>query len=814
MAKARSSGLLHQVSTLVGAGVAGGLSDGELLDRFLSRSAVAEDAALGAEAAFATLVARHGPMVLGVCRRALADPNDVEDAFQATFLVLVRRARSVRVGDSLGRWLYGVARRVAAKAQARSARAQVRSKPLGRDPIASEVPADRVELLAALDEEVSRLPGKYLAPVLLCDLEGLTHAQAAALLRWPVGTVSGRLSRARDLLRNRLVRRGMAPTAGSMVALLATDGARAAVSEPLAAATGEAPPRLAMGSGSQAGVASVSASVLSLMNAVVRAAVIAKLKVAAAVLLVIAVAGAAVGAGIGVGTGAPRPARDQDAGRAPAVASLAVAHPAAGHRPADEIVKEIEAALATAAQPEIGYAGGGELRLMPNVNDLSALATAGKRLIIVADVNHSLHLRMFDLEGKMVLDSDANRFTSTWVEYLRQVVPTLWPPHELTEIEKLSVFNAVRNLAGRSVADEMKGVHGRIAALVGELRTMYPLDPRVAHYLPERWASLALFGHEGEVYPEIREVLETTKDPELRNSALYFETSLRFREPIDSSTAVSLAESFAAQAPGDKRAGKLLHMAAFRLRIDWATLVPLAAGFAMVAGLLAATIGMRRWLKYVLRVGAVLLVVFAIALAGCFFLANDMLIAAIQYSYEKISGGSPMVLSGLVKVIGLEFGPVQQFRVLAGTFRAAFAVMLAALCAVFLVVARRRFAEPPTRWTSAIRLGMICLFAVLAASCAVDACIIGFQRDSIRERILREYPESYSSKLIQRERPQRERIEAPLLEHVFFDTLRCRPIVIPSPRAVWPAATIRSPFRRCWATTTTSTQTKLERRNG
>ena len=264
----------------------GGLSDAELLDRFLSRSAAAEDAALAAEAAFAALVARHGPMVLGVCRRALADPNDVEDAFQATFLVLVRRARSVRVGDSLGRWLYGVARRVAAKAQARSERARVRSVPLGREPVASEPPADRIELLAALDEEVSRLPEKYLAPVVLCDLEGLTHAQAAARLRWPVGTVSGRLSRARDLLRNRLVRRGMAPTAGSMVALLATEGARAAVSEPLAAATVQAATRLAMGSGSQAGVASVSASALSLMNAVLRAAVMVKLKVAAAVLLV------------------------------------------------------------------------------------------------------------------------------------------------------------------------------------------------------------------------------------------------------------------------------------------------------------------------------------------------------------------------------------------------------------------------------------------------------------------------------------------------------------------------------------------------
>ena len=571
MPKAGSSDLQHQVRTLFGAGVAGALSDAELLDRFLSRRAAAQDAALAAEAAFAALVARHGPMVLGVCRRSLADPNDVEDAFQATFLVLVRRARSVRVGDSLGRWLYGVARRVAAKAQARSKRARVRSVPLEREPVASEPPAERFELLAALDEEVSRLPERYLAPVVLCDLEGLTHAQAAARLRWPVGTVSGRLSRARDLLKNRLIRRGMAPTAGSMVALLATEGARAAVPETLAAATVRTATSLATGSGSQAGVASVSASALSLMNAVLRAAVVVKLKVAAAVLLAIGAAGAALATGIGVRTGAPDPAQNRDAGRAPAVASRAVAHPAADHRPADEIVKEIEAALATAAEPGLGYAGSGELRLMPNVNDLSVLPSAGKRLFIVADVDHVLHLRMFDLEGKMVLDSDAKRFTHTSVEYLKQLVSTLWPPHELTEIEKISVLNAVRDLAGRSVPDEIRRVHGRIAALVGELATVYPQDPRVAHYLPERWASLTMFGHGGEVYPEIREVLETTKDPELRKSALYFEASLRFREPIDGRAAVSLAESFALQAPGDKRAAELLHLAWHMLGAEWAT---------------------------------------------------------------------------------------------------------------------------------------------------------------------------------------------------------------------------------------------------
>ena len=415
-----------------------------------------------------------------------------------------------------------------------------------------------------------------------------------------------------------------------------------------------------------------------------------------------------------------------------------------------------------------------ELRLMPNLNDLSALPAAGKRLIIVADVNHALHLRMFNVEGKMELDSDAKRFTSTWVDYLQQSVPTLWPPHELTHIERISVINAVRMLAGSTHWDELHRVHGRIAALVGELRTVYPHDPRVAHYLPERWASLTLqeriansrrggkpIGERSVVYPEIREILETTRDPELRKSALYFETFLQFREPIDGPTAVSLAESFAAQAPGDKRAGELLDLAWHRLGADWSTRVLLAAVFAMFAGLLAATIGMRRWLKYVVRVGVVLLALFAVALAGCFFLANDMLIATLNALYENIIGISAMVPSRLLNVLGPGHQTLQQVRALAGTIRAAFAVTLAALCGVFLVVARRRFAEPPMRWPSAIRLGILVFLAVLAASCGVDACLIGFQRNALRERIVRDYPGSFRGKLIQRERRQRERIGEP-----------------------------------------------------
>jgi RNA polymerase sigma factor (sigma-70 family) len=212
MANGDSAAVLRHVRTLFGAGAAGGLSDGQLLERF-RRGGNHPDP--DAEAAFAVLVARHGPMVFGVCRRALRDPNDAADAFQAAFLVLVRKAGSVRGDDSLGRWLYGVSRRVAAKARATRARRLTREgdEP-GREPIAPGTPeeAERRELFAALDEEVSRLPEPFRSAVVLCDLGGWTQDAAAQQFGCPVGTVESRLYRGRQRLRERLTRRGLAPT--------------------------------------------------------------------------------------------------------------------------------------------------------------------------------------------------------------------------------------------------------------------------------------------------------------------------------------------------------------------------------------------------------------------------------------------------------------------------------------------------------------------------------------------------------------------------------------------------------------------------
>jgi RNA polymerase sigma factor (sigma-70 family) len=222
------------LAMLFGIGAVGRLSDAELLARFIRR----EDAA-ASEAAFSTLVSRHGPMVLGTCRRMLGDDHAAADAFQAVFLLLARRAPAVRVDDSLGRWLYGVSIRVARRARIVARAERLRFRALdGLDPAdesASVDPRWPDDLRTVIDEEIARLPGRYRSAVVLCYLEGLTQEQAARRLRCPVGTVQSRLHRARQRLRPALVRRGLAPAAWGAAALAATT-AQAEVPPVLAAA--------------------------------------------------------------------------------------------------------------------------------------------------------------------------------------------------------------------------------------------------------------------------------------------------------------------------------------------------------------------------------------------------------------------------------------------------------------------------------------------------------------------------------------------------------------------------------------------------
>jgi RNA polymerase sigma factor (sigma-70 family) len=205
--------ILRHVHALFEVGTLGDRTDRQLLDEFRGGGE-------SAGPAFTVLVERHGPMVLHVCRASLRDSHDIEDAFQATFLVLVRRAHSLWVRDSLGPWLYSVACRVTVQARVSAARRQLHERRAASR--ASVVMPDSTrgaladEITPRVHEELSLLPERYRAPLILCHLQGLTHEQAAQQLGCPLGTVRSRLARGREQLRSRLVRRGLAPSMSSI----------------------------------------------------------------------------------------------------------------------------------------------------------------------------------------------------------------------------------------------------------------------------------------------------------------------------------------------------------------------------------------------------------------------------------------------------------------------------------------------------------------------------------------------------------------------------------------------------------------------
>jgi RNA polymerase sigma factor (sigma-70 family) len=196
--------LLRDVRTIFEFGVARDVCDLELLDRFLFADRAA------AEAAFTFLVERHGPMVLSVCRQFIDDPDDVEDAFQATFLVFLRRAKSIRKRDSLASWLFGVATHVARRARSAATVRRFHEREAGELALADAKTRNNTysDTLAALHEEVARLPDRYREPIVLCHLEGLSTAAAAIRLGCAHGTILSRLARARGRLRRSLARRG------------------------------------------------------------------------------------------------------------------------------------------------------------------------------------------------------------------------------------------------------------------------------------------------------------------------------------------------------------------------------------------------------------------------------------------------------------------------------------------------------------------------------------------------------------------------------------------------------------------------------
>jgi RNA polymerase sigma factor (sigma-70 family) len=240
----RNAGAAPDFRVLFGMGTLAGLTDGQLLERFATHR---DDAG---ELAFAALLDRHGPMVLGVCGALLGDPNDAEDALQATFLVLARKARSLWVRDTIGPWLHAVAHRIASHALSDRARRRRHERAAaGRTATTTAIgPAEPDEIGPVLHDEIGRLPESFRAPIVLCYLEGLTHDQAAHRLGWPVGTVRSRLSRGRDRLRDRLERRGVAPAVALAPAAIAAAGrAGAAIRPSLAVTTTRAAARITTG---------------------------------------------------------------------------------------------------------------------------------------------------------------------------------------------------------------------------------------------------------------------------------------------------------------------------------------------------------------------------------------------------------------------------------------------------------------------------------------------------------------------------------------------------------------------------------------
>jgi RNA polymerase sigma factor (sigma-70 family) len=268
--------VLHCIRAITVSEAARNSPDRELLERFRT---------VHDETAFAALLKRHGPLVLAECRRILEHDQDAEDAFQATFLVLAKSAASIRKPQALASWLHGVAYRIATKARVGAARRRVKERQVA---VMAAVETERdytsSELRQILDEEIHRLPERYRVPLILCHLQGKTNGQAAQQLGCAEGTILSRLSRARQRLRTRLLRRGLALTPGALTAALAETANAAAVPAVLLESTSRAALLFSVGQLGAAGVASgvASARAVVLANSLLHSMSLAKFALAVA----------------------------------------------------------------------------------------------------------------------------------------------------------------------------------------------------------------------------------------------------------------------------------------------------------------------------------------------------------------------------------------------------------------------------------------------------------------------------------------------------------------------------------------------------
>jgi RNA polymerase sigma factor (sigma-70 family) len=283
MATSQTSEVIQHLRRMVHLRDGAALTDEQLLADYRSRRD---------EAALAALVRRHASMVWGVCRRVLSDHHDAEDAFQATFLVLVRRAASITSPELLANWLYGVAHRTALKARATTARRRAREKQVMDMPEPATTERELwADLQPLLDQELSRLPDKYRAAIVFCDLEGMTRKEAARRLGVPDGTLAARLARGRALLAKRLARQGVGVSGGLLAAVVVQNAALATVPAAVLDSTIKAAHLFAAGSAA----GTISAKVSALAGGVLRSMLLTKATAATAVLLVVGILGTGSG---------------------------------------------------------------------------------------------------------------------------------------------------------------------------------------------------------------------------------------------------------------------------------------------------------------------------------------------------------------------------------------------------------------------------------------------------------------------------------------------------------------------------------------
>ncbi len=387
MAIEQNSKVLNYIGAIFGEGIGAELTDRQLLDRFASASDES------AELAFTVLVERHGPMVLRVCRAAMRDEHDAQDAFQAVFLVLVQKAGSLWVRDSLGPWLHGVALRVSASARDAAIRRRLHERRHARLALrtVTDPGAESDDLAAVVHEEVGRLPAPYRTAVVLCDLEGLTHEEAARRLGLPVGTVKSRQARGRKRLRGRFIQRGLAQSVGGVAVVLAAQRARAAVPSSLMRSTVKLTLLVAKGS-TPAGLVSTATFVLT--NAAIKAMFLHRLRMGA---VIISVLGALITtAGLAIRRGAA--VEEARAPRGNVVAKVSAKTPPPRPFSLDTLrAADIPAEKRLADQPENVVAVLGELRGR-HAGPVACLAVSPDGKLLATGADDDKKIRLWDAE--------------------------------------------------------------------------------------------------------------------------------------------------------------------------------------------------------------------------------------------------------------------------------------------------------------------------------------------------------------------------------------------------------------------------------